>query len=193
MGIWDIGPFGNDTAADFANALDDPEPGAGEAVIRGVLVRTVIATGCLGEADEAVSDAALAAARCPGDRPVVDTPYNREAPMPLFPSDLRTLADEALPRIAGDEAGWPRSGSTRRTGSSGRSYSHAFAQCLSRRPLPSRSSTPSHNEASLARMLTKNPRNGLRMFTASKSVQSAAAERPDCTREPTGRYPNYTC
>ncbi|MER6979884.1 DUF4259 domain-containing protein [Streptomyces carpinensis] len=104
MGTWDIGPFDNDTAADFANALDEAEPEAREALIRGVLVRTVEATGCLREADEAVAAAALIAAQCPGGEPV-DTPYGPEAPMPVFPSDLRALADEALARIAGDEAG----------------------------------------------------------------------------------------
>ncbi|MGV9701854.1 DUF4259 domain-containing protein [Streptomyces sp. NPDC003483] len=50
MGTWDLDPFGNDTAADFADAPDDAEPPAGEAPIRGVLVRTVVATGGLGEA-----------------------------------------------------------------------------------------------------------------------------------------------
>ncbi|WP_393073156.1 DUF4259 domain-containing protein [Streptomyces sp. LN704] len=105
MGTWDIGPFGNDTAADFANALDDAGPEACEALIRGVLVRTVVATGFLSEADEAVAAAALIAAQCPGGQTVVATPYGPETPMPVFPSDLRTLADEALARIAGDEAG----------------------------------------------------------------------------------------
>ncbi|MFG2476207.1 DUF4259 domain-containing protein [Streptomyces fagopyri] len=105
MGTWDIGPFGNDTAADFADALDDAGPEACEALIRGVIVRTVVATGSLGEADEAVAAAALIAAQCQGGQPVIDTPYSPETPMPVFPSDLRTLADEALARIAGDEAG----------------------------------------------------------------------------------------
>ncbi|TXS70747.1 DUF4259 domain-containing protein [Streptomyces sp. me109] len=50
MGTWDIGPFGNGTATDFADAPDDAEPRAREALIRGVLVRTVVATGGLGEA-----------------------------------------------------------------------------------------------------------------------------------------------
>ena len=31
--------------------------------------------------------------------------YGPEAPMPVFPSDLRALADEALARIVGDEDG----------------------------------------------------------------------------------------
>ncbi|MER7679397.1 DUF4259 domain-containing protein [Streptomyces sp. NPDC096934] len=50
MGTWDLGPFGNDTAADFADAPDDAEPPARETPIRGVPVRTVVATGGLGEA-----------------------------------------------------------------------------------------------------------------------------------------------
>src|SRR5262245_13461015 len=70
MGTWDTGPFDNDTAADFANALDDAEPEAREALIRGVLVRTIDATGYLAEADEAVAAAALIAAQCPGGDPV---------------------------------------------------------------------------------------------------------------------------
>ncbi|MGV4891595.1 DUF4259 domain-containing protein [Streptomyces viridosporus] len=104
MGTWDTGPFDNDTAADFANALDAVGPGAREALIRGVLIRTIDATGYPTEADEAVAAAALIAAQCPGGEPV-DTPYGPQASMPVFPSDLRVLADEALARIADDEAG----------------------------------------------------------------------------------------
>jgi hypothetical protein len=64
---WDTGPFDNDTAADFANALDDAEPEEREALIRGVLTRTVNATGTLVEAEEAVAAAALIAAQCPAE------------------------------------------------------------------------------------------------------------------------------
>jgi hypothetical protein len=104
MGTWDTGPFDNDTAADFANALDDAEPEARETMIRGVLIRTIDATGYLAEAEEAVAAAALIAAQCPEGEPV-DTPYGPETPMPLLPADLRTLADEALARIADDKDG----------------------------------------------------------------------------------------
>ncbi|MFF2127789.1 DUF4259 domain-containing protein [Streptomyces olivochromogenes] len=105
MGTWDTGPFDNDAAAaDFANALDDAEPEAREALIRGVLIRTIDATGYLAEAEEAVAAAALIAAQCPEGEPV-DTPYGPETHMPVVPTDLRALADEALARIAGDEAG----------------------------------------------------------------------------------------
>ncbi|MER5668607.1 DUF4259 domain-containing protein [Streptomyces mirabilis] len=105
MGTWDTGPFDNDTAADFANALDDAEPEACEALIRGVLIRTIDATGYLAEAEEAVAAAALIAAQCPEGEPV-DMSYDPETPMPAFPDDLRALADEALARIAAsDQAG----------------------------------------------------------------------------------------
>ncbi|WP_406408610.1 DUF4259 domain-containing protein [Streptomyces sp. NBC_01643] len=104
MGTWDTGPFDNDTAADFANALDDAEPAEREALIRGVLTRTVDAAGYLTEAEEAVAAAALIGAQCPGGEPI-DTPYGPESTMPVFPTDLRTLADDALARIVSDEAG----------------------------------------------------------------------------------------
>ncbi|MER5600454.1 DUF4259 domain-containing protein [Streptomyces sp. NPDC002265] len=104
MGTWDTGPFDNDTAADFANALDDAEPEEREALIRGVLTRTVDATGWLTEGEEAVAAAALIAAQCPGGYPI-DTPYGPKEPMPAFPEDLRMLADEALARVISEEAG----------------------------------------------------------------------------------------
>ncbi|MFE5829468.1 DUF4259 domain-containing protein [Streptomyces sp. NPDC056508] len=104
MGTWDTGPFDNDTAADFANALDDAEPEAREALIRGVLVRTIDATGYLTEAEEAVAAAALIAAQCPGVEPI-DMPYGPETPVPVFPADLRDLAYEALAHIASGEDG----------------------------------------------------------------------------------------
>lgn len=104
MGTWNTGPFDDDTAADFANALDEVGPEECEALVLGVLTRTVDATGYLTEAEEAVAAATLIAAQCPGGGPI-DTPCGPETPMPVFPTDLRTLADEALARIAGDEAG----------------------------------------------------------------------------------------
>ncbi|WP_392958093.1 DUF4259 domain-containing protein [Streptomyces sp. LN245] len=104
MGTWDTGPFGNDTAADFANTLDDAKPEERETLIRGVLTRTVDAIGWLTEGEEAVAAAALIATQCPGGDSI-DTPYGPEKPMPAFPNDLRTLADEALARVISDEAG----------------------------------------------------------------------------------------
>ncbi|MFE4696832.1 DUF4259 domain-containing protein [Streptomyces sp. NPDC056738] len=104
MGTWDTGPFDNDTAADFADVLDDAEPEEREALVRGVLARTVDANGWLAEGEKAVAAAALIAAQCPGGDPI-DTPYGPEEPMPVFAADLRTLADDALARVMSEEAG----------------------------------------------------------------------------------------
>jgi hypothetical protein len=71
---------------------------------RGVLVRTIDATGYLTEAEEAVAAATLIAAQRQGGE-AVDMSYGPEKPMPVFPSDLRVLADEALARVVGDEDG----------------------------------------------------------------------------------------
>ena len=105
MGAWGTGPFDNDTAADFANELDDAPHGDREALVRGVLARTVRATGDLDEAQEAVAAAALIAARCPGGQPAC-TAYGPRQPLPDFPQDLRELAAEALDRVLADEW-WP--------------------------------------------------------------------------------------
>ncbi|MER7768727.1 DUF4259 domain-containing protein [Kitasatospora sp. NPDC096140] len=104
MGTWDIGPFDNDTAADFAGALDEVAPVEREAMVRGVLTRTLNASGYLDEAQEAVAAAALIAAQCPGGRQVVSG-YGPQSVMPMFAEDLRLLAGEALVRIASDEFG----------------------------------------------------------------------------------------
>ncbi|MGW0752601.1 DUF4259 domain-containing protein [Streptomyces sp. NPDC002587] len=171
MGTWDTGPFDNDTAADFANALDDAEPEARKSLIRGVLIRTIDATGYLTEAEEAVAAAALIAAQCPGGEPV-DMSYGPGKPVPVFPSDLRALADEAPARIASDENGRPQTGSTRRNGSSGGPHSPAFAPRFPRPHLPSLSSMSSHNGASLGTKAEPEPLEGDK---ATREVPELAA------------------
>ncbi|HEY9368300.1 DUF4259 domain-containing protein [Streptomyces sp.] len=106
MGTWDTGPFDNDTAADFALALDDAEPEERESMVRGVLARTVDDdSGFLMEADQTVAAAALIAAQCPGGEPAEALPYGPRASMPAFPPALRVLADEALARVVDFESG----------------------------------------------------------------------------------------
>jgi len=102
MGTWGTGPYDNDGAADFAGNLDDASPGEREALVRGVLTRTVKATGDLGEAVEAIAAAALIAAQCPDGQPV-ETVYGPRQPLPSFPDDLRELAARALERVLADE------------------------------------------------------------------------------------------
>lgn len=86
MGTWDIGPFDNDTAADFAGDLDEAPREEREAIIRKALVRAIGTAGSAGTAGttgttgteeyldqdvavEAVAAAALVAAQCPGASP----------------------------------------------------------------------------------------------------------------------------
>lgn len=147
MGTWDNGPFDNDTAADFAGDLDDAEPGEREALVRGVLTRTVDATGWLAEGEEAVAAAALIAAQCPGGDPL-DTPYGPEEPMPAF----LTISGRSRTRLSiassATRPGRPRTGSTRKTGSNGEPTSTAFVRSLLHHHRQSRCSMSSSDIAS---------------------------------------------
>ena len=107
MGTWDTGPFGNDTAADFCDGLDDAAVEERAGMIRGVLLRAVGSGEYLEapEAEEAVAAAALVAAQCPGGDPP-DPVYGPELPLPDLAA-LRDLAVEALDRVLaeGSESG----------------------------------------------------------------------------------------
>ncbi|MEV6551882.1 DUF4259 domain-containing protein [Streptomyces sp. NPDC051597] len=99
MGTWDVGPFDNDTAADFAGDLDEAAADERTGIVRDVLVR-VIGTATYLEAPEsekAVAAAALVAAQCPGGEPA-DPIYGPEEPPPDL-TGLRDLALRALRRI----------------------------------------------------------------------------------------------
>jgi hypothetical protein len=100
VGTWDIGPFDNDTAADFAAALDRAAESEREGILRGALLRTAEAEGYLdGDlAVEAVAAAALVAAQCADGEPVSMTSGPRE-PLPRLPEDLRELGIQALDRV----------------------------------------------------------------------------------------------
>ncbi|MCX5410292.1 DUF4259 domain-containing protein [Streptomyces sp. NBC_00335] len=93
MGTWDVGPFDNDTAADFGGDLDEAAAGERGDIVRAALTRVIDTVGCLEapEADKAVAAAALVAAQCPGGEPA-DPVYGPEEPLP----DLTGLLDLAL-------------------------------------------------------------------------------------------------
>lgn len=105
VGTWDVHPFDNDTAADFANDLDDAVVAERETLVRRVLIRAVDNQDYLEapEAEEAVAAAALVAAQCSGSAPA-GIPYGPEEPIPTLPSDLRSLALAALDRVLADES-----------------------------------------------------------------------------------------
>lgn len=105
MGTWDVGPFENDMAADFAYTLDETAPDKREDLVRATLSRTIQAQDYLEspEGAEAVAAAALIAAQCPGGEPI-STSYGPEEAFPTFADDLRPLAAEALDRVVAENS-----------------------------------------------------------------------------------------
>lgn len=99
MGTWDVGPFDNDTAADFGGDLDEAAAGKREGIVRGALTRVIDTAAYLEapESEEAVAAAALIAAQCPGGEPA-DPVYGPEEPLPDL-TGLRDLALQALGRV----------------------------------------------------------------------------------------------
>ncbi|MEU7737637.1 DUF4259 domain-containing protein [Streptomyces griseus] len=119
MGTWDIGPFDNDTAADFADELDEAAREDREAMIRGVLKR---ATGhadflVIYDGERAVGAAALVAAQHPDGDPACPN-YGPKEPLPELPAGLRKLAVDALDQVVSNRselaelwaeaANWPK-------------------------------------------------------------------------------------
>lgn len=100
MGTWDVGPFDNDTAADFSGDLDQAPQSEREGIIRNALVRSIHTWGYLDQdiAVVAVAAAALVSAQCPRGEPVT-TAYGPDLPIPQLPTDLRELAVQALDRV----------------------------------------------------------------------------------------------
>ncbi|MEU2114517.1 DUF4259 domain-containing protein [Streptomyces sp. NPDC016459] len=101
MGTWDIGPFDNDTAADFSYRVDKA-PAEKKADVLLAAFREVTGTG--GDyldadlAVEAIASAALVAAQCPGGD-AVTTAYGPKEPLPELPVALRPAAVDALDRV----------------------------------------------------------------------------------------------
>jgi hypothetical protein len=101
MGTWGTGPFDNDTAADFAAALDKAAPEERPELIRGALATAANSAGHLDDHDggRAVAAAALVAARCSGGEPA-DSVYGPNEELPGL-TGLRDLAAAALDRVLG--------------------------------------------------------------------------------------------
>ncbi|WP_331762794.1 DUF4259 domain-containing protein [Streptomyces anulatus] len=105
MGTWDIGPFDNDTAADFADELDEAELEEREAMIRGVLKRAAGPADFLGiyDGERAVGAAALVAAQHPDCDPACSN-YGPSEPLPELPADLRMLAVDTLDQVVSNRS-----------------------------------------------------------------------------------------
>ena len=112
MGAWDVGPFDNDTAADWCGDLDDAGPEQRAALIRHALSRVAEhGNEYLGsdEAVEAIAAAAIAASQLPGGT-AIDTPY---APDFLLEGGsveiddvVPAIAVQALDRIVQKDSEW---------------------------------------------------------------------------------------
>lgn len=103
MGTWDIGPFDNDTAADFAGDLDEAAADEREPMVRRVLKRAADCADFLdvADAERAVAAAALVVAQHPDGEPACSN-YGPSEPLPDFPADLRTLAIDALDQVVAE-------------------------------------------------------------------------------------------
>ncbi|MFC9424625.1 DUF4259 domain-containing protein [Streptomyces sp. NPDC056987] len=99
MGTWDVGPFDNDTAADFCGALDGAAADERKSIVRGALTRVIDTADHLevSESEVAVAAAALVAAQCPGGEPA-DPVFGPEELLPDF-TGMRDLALQALDRV----------------------------------------------------------------------------------------------
>ncbi|MFF4902673.1 DUF4259 domain-containing protein [Streptomyces sp. NPDC001068] len=105
MGTWDIGPFDNDTAADFGGDLDEAALEEREALIRGALKRAAYPADFLDASDgeRAVAAAALVVAQHPdGERTCSN--YGPSEPLPEPPAELRALAVDALDQVVSDRS-----------------------------------------------------------------------------------------
>ncbi|MGW4232470.1 DUF4259 domain-containing protein [Streptomyces sp. NPDC004980] len=105
MGTWDIGPFDNDTAADFGGDLDEAPQEDRESMIRGVLRRAAGSADYLDVSDgeRAVAAVALVVAQHPDGEPACSN-YGPSAPLPELPADLRVLAVDALDQVVSDRS-----------------------------------------------------------------------------------------
>ncbi|GAA2119434.1 hypothetical protein GCM10009759_67520 [Kitasatospora saccharophila] len=99
MGTWDIGPFDNDHAGEFADDIGNARSDRRGAVVEERLNRFNAAP----EPDyylrnEAIAAAALVAAQCPGG-PSGNAPYWPRVKIPQLPAYLRPLAATALDKV----------------------------------------------------------------------------------------------
>jgi hypothetical protein len=112
VGTWAVGPFNNDTAADWCGDLHDADGDQRLPLVRATLSAVVdnddkYLSNRL--ADRAIAAAAVVASQLPDEKPLV-TPY---APNFLLDGgtldiagDIRPLALRALDRIVGDDSEW---------------------------------------------------------------------------------------
>jgi hypothetical protein len=108
VGTWEVGPFGNDAAADLLGALDEAEPAEALGLLRDALARAAGRVGYLDVDDgqAAVAAAAVVAAqRLRGVRLDLSCvpPWLAEGGLDI-PRELDGLALAALDRVVGEDS-----------------------------------------------------------------------------------------
>ncbi|MCM4085135.1 DUF4259 domain-containing protein [Paractinoplanes hotanensis] len=112
MGTWDVGPFDNDTAADWCGDLDEAAPEQRSVLIRDALSRVAEYGNEYLDSDEAakaIAAAAVVASQLP-DGTAIDTPY---APNFLLEGgnvevdgEIPAIGVRALDRIVQKDSEW---------------------------------------------------------------------------------------
>jgi hypothetical protein len=112
MGTWDIGPFDNDTAADWCGDLDDAAPEQRAVLIRDALIRVAVHGEEYLDSDdavEAIAAAAIVASQLPGGT-AIDTSYAPdfllEGGAVEVSDDVPAIAVRALDRIVDENSEW---------------------------------------------------------------------------------------
>jgi hypothetical protein len=116
MSRWDCGPFDNDTAADFANDLDDAPESERIGMIRDALTAVGSRDSYVDadRAEPALAAAALVARDLPGGEEFQSRYYGPENRIPQIPGSLIPLAAEVVDTLLNGEndvkVDWSESG-----------------------------------------------------------------------------------
>jgi hypothetical protein len=112
MGTWDVGPFDNDTAADWCGDLDAAASGQRPTIVRNALTAVLDNGDDYLDSDvavEAIAAAALIASQLPGGTKIT-SPYAPDFVLEggklELADDVPALAVRALDRVVGDDSEW---------------------------------------------------------------------------------------
>jgi hypothetical protein len=112
MGTWDVGPFDNDTAADWCGDLDGAAADQRATLIRNALSRVAEHGDEYLDSDdavEAIAAAAIVASQVPGGTAIVTAyapDFLLEGGTVEVADDVPAIAVRALDRIVGDDSEW---------------------------------------------------------------------------------------
>ncbi|MER7283767.1 DUF4259 domain-containing protein [Dactylosporangium sp. NPDC000244] len=112
MGTWDVGPFDNDTAADWCGDLHDAAPAQRPAMVRSAFTAVLDNGDDYLDSDlavEAIAASAIVASQLPGGAAITSSyapDFLLEGGRIEVPDDVPALAVRALNRIVGDDSEW---------------------------------------------------------------------------------------